>query len=87
MQSCNPQIARLRDRWHLAICLPSLPVTDDQLTLATANGHQAVHGLDTRLHGLLHRDTGDDAWGLQTHTPTDARSKRTLRDKEGLTLF
>ncbi len=59
--------------------LPSLPVTDDQLTLASANGHQAVHGLDSSLHGLPHRDAGDNARGLQTHTPTGAGAQGTLR--------
>lgn len=59
--------------------LPGLPVTNDQLTLASANGHQTVHSLDTSLHGLPHRDTGDDTWGLQTHTPTDFGTQGTLR--------
>ena len=45
----------------------SLSVADDQLTLATADGHEAVHGLDTGLHGLLDRLPGDDAGGLQSH--------------------
>merc|ERR1712020_456842 len=44
--------------------LTSLTVSNDQLTLTTANGHQAVHGLDTGLHGLLHGLPGDDAGGL-----------------------
>lgn len=61
--------------------LPSLPVTNDQLTLTSANGHQAVHSLDPSLHGLPHRDTGDDTRGFQTHTPTDAGAKGTLRKK------
>lgn len=50
--------------------LPSLSVTNDQLSLATANGHQTVHGFDAGLHGLPHGDARDDARGLQTHTPT-----------------
>lgn len=50
--------------------LPSLSVTNDQLSLSTTNGHQTVHGFDTGLHGLPHGDTGDDARGLQTHTST-----------------
>ena len=62
--------------------LPGLPVTDDQLTLASANGHQAVHSLDPSLHGLPHRDTGDDTRGLQTHTPTGAGTQGTLRKKK-----
>merc|ERR1712141_69144 len=42
-------------------------VSNDQLTLTTANGHQAVHGLDTGLHGLLHGLPGDDAGGLESN--------------------
>merc|ERR1719454_2196687 len=41
--------------------LASLPVTDDQLTLATANGHKRVDSLNASLHGLRHRLPGDDA--------------------------
>merc|ERR1719341_1587092 len=33
----------------------SLSVSNDQLTLATTNGHQAVDSLDASLHGLLDR--------------------------------
>merc|ERR1719410_2569249 len=33
--------------------------------LTTTNGHQAVHGLDAGLHGLLDGLPGDDAGGLQ----------------------
>merc|ERR1740123_633296 len=45
----------------------SLPVSNDQLTLATTNGHQAVDSLDASLHGLLDRLSGDDAGGLQSN--------------------
>merc|ERR1719367_2465797 len=41
--------------------LASLPVTDDQLTLATANGHKGVDGLDAGLHRLRHRLPRNDA--------------------------
>merc|ERR1712079_650574 len=34
--------------------LASLPVTDDQLTLATAYGHKRVDSLNASLHGLRH---------------------------------
>merc|ERR1712079_171445 len=44
-----------------------LPVANDQLTLATTDGHEAVHSLDAGLHGLLDRLPGDDAGGLQSH--------------------
>ena len=48
--------------------LTRLTVTNDQLTLATADGHERVDGLDAGLHGLAHRLAGDDAWGLDTDT-------------------
>lgn len=60
---------------------PSLPVTNDQLSLATANGHQTVHGFDASLHGLPHRDTRDDPRGLQTHTPALLGAQRSLKEK------
>ncbi len=43
---------------------PSLSVSDDELSLTPPNGHEAVHGLDSRLHGLTDRDTRDNTWGL-----------------------
>lgn len=67
--------------------LPGLPVTNDQLTLASANGHQAVHGLDSSLHGLPHRDTGDDTRGLKTHTPTGTGAQGTLRKKKEMCIL
>ena len=48
--------------------LTSLPVTNDELSLSTTNGYERVDSLDTSLHGLPHRDTGDDTRGLGTHT-------------------
>merc|ERR1712045_1066401 len=48
--------------------LASLPVSDDQFTLATANGHEGVNSLDTSLHGLRHRLPGDDSGSLQADT-------------------
>ena len=62
--------------------LPGLPVPNDELTLATANGHQAVHSLDSSLHGLPDRDTGDDTGGLKTHTPADGGAQRSLRGEK-----
>lgn len=59
-------------------CIPSLPVSNNELTLPTANGDQAIHGFDASLHWLPHRDTGDDARGLQTHTSAGFRAKGTL---------
>lgn len=66
--------------------LPSLPVSDDQLTLASTDGHQTVHSLDSSLHGLPHRDTRDDARGLQTHTPTNFGAQRTLRNEREIIM-
>merc|ERR1719483_1891060 len=40
-----------------------LSVANDQLTLATANGHKGVNSLDASLHGLGHGLPGDDAGG------------------------
>ena len=60
------------------IYIPSLPVTDDELTLATPNGHQAVDGLDARLHGLPDGDARDDARGLQPHAPTNTGAQGAL---------
>lgn len=54
----------------LCLCLPSLSVTNDQLTLTTANGHQGIDGLDTSLHRLAHRHTWDDAGGFDADTET-----------------
>ena len=41
--------------------LAGLAVADDQLTLAPADGHHGIDGLQTGLHRLGHRLTGDDA--------------------------
>lgn len=60
------------------ILLPSLPVSNDELTLSTTDGHQTVHGFDASLHGLPHRDTRDDTGGLQTHTPAGIGAKGAL---------
>merc|ERR1719464_1485787 len=46
----------------------SLSVTNDELTLSTTNGDKGVDSLDTGLHGLLDRLSGDDTWGLKTDT-------------------
>lgn len=70
----------LRETFFIwAFNLPSLPVTNDQLTLSPANWHQAVHGLNTSLHGFPHRDSGNDARGLQANSPTCLRCNRTLK--------
>jgi hypothetical protein len=43
--------------------LAGLAVTDDQLALATADGHHGVDRLQAGLHRLVHRFTGDHARG------------------------
>lgn len=44
--------------------LTGLTVTNDQLTLTTANGNHGVDGLETSLHGLVDGVTGENARGL-----------------------
>jgi hypothetical protein len=44
--------------------LTSLTVTNDQLTLTTADGHHGVDGLKTSLYGLVDRATGENTGGL-----------------------
>src|SRR5262249_37084136 len=44
--------------------LSGLTVADDQLALATADRHQAVDGLQARLHRLMDRFARDDSGGL-----------------------
>jgi len=44
--------------------LTSLTVTNDQLTLTTANGNHGVDGLETSLHGLVDGVAGKDTGGL-----------------------
>merc|ERR1711963_470787 len=58
--------------------LASLPVTDDQLTLATANRHKRVDSLNASLHGLRHRLPGDDTRSLQANPEPLAGAKGTL---------
>ena len=48
--------------------IPSLTITNDQLTLTTTDGHQRIDGFDTGLHGLAHGDTGNDTGGFHTDT-------------------
>ena len=48
--------------------LPSLTITDDQLMLATTNGHQRVNGIDNSLHGIML--SRDNTVSLDTDTGT-----------------
>jgi hypothetical protein len=47
-----------------------LTVTNNQLTLTTTNGDHGVNTLDTRLHGLIDRLTGDDTGSLDLDSLT-----------------
>merc|ERR1719220_1991082 len=58
--------------------LASLSVTDDQLTLATANGHKRVDSLNAGLHRLRHRLPGNDARSLQANPEPLAGAEGTL---------
>ena len=44
--------------------LARLAIADDQLALAAADGHERVHGLEPRLHRLVHGLANDDAGSL-----------------------
>merc|ERR1712230_291971 len=48
--------------------LTSLTVTNDQLTLTTADWHHGVDGLETSLHGLVDGLAGQDTGGLDLST-------------------
>ena len=58
--------------------LTSLTVTDDELTLATTNGHHGVDGLDTGHHGLVDGTTGKNTGGLEGGTATERSVDGTL---------
>lgn len=48
--------------------LSGLTITNDQLTLTTANGNHCVDGLETSLHGLVDGATGQDTRSLELGT-------------------
>ena len=48
--------------------LTSLSITNDELTLSTANGHEGIDTLEASLHGLVHRLSGDDTGSLKLNT-------------------
>lgn len=48
--------------------LSGLTITNDQLTLTTANGHHGVDGLETGLYGLVDGTTGQDTGSLELGT-------------------
>lgn len=48
--------------------LTSLSITNDELTLSTANRHKGIDTLETGLHGLVHGLSGDDTGSLELDT-------------------
>ena len=50
--------------------LASASIANDQLTLASADGHEGVDALEASLHGLVHGLSGDDAGSLELNTLT-----------------
>lgn len=58
--------------------LTSLTVTNDQLTLTTADGNHGVDGLETGLHGLVDRLARQNARSLELSTALLLGVERTL---------
>jgi hypothetical protein len=58
--------------------LTGLTVTNDQLTLATANGHHGVDTLHTSLYGLVDGTTGKDTRSLELSTALGLSVQGTL---------
>jgi len=48
--------------------LTSLSITDDQLTLSSANWHKGVDGLQSSHHRLVHRLSWDDTWSFELNS-------------------
>lgn len=48
--------------------LSRLPVTNDELTLSSADGHERVDGLQSSHHGLVHGLSWDDTWCLELYS-------------------
>ena len=60
-----PVILLIQNRIDCDGSLAGLPVTDNELTLSTANRDHGVNGLKARLQRLMHRLTLHDAGSLQ----------------------
>jgi hypothetical protein len=58
--------------------LAGLTITNDQLTLATANWHHGIDGLETSLHRLVDGTTRQDAGSLDRGTATFSSLDRPL---------
>jgi hypothetical protein len=50
--------------------LTCLTVTNDKLSLTTANGNKSIHSLETSLHGFVDRATGKDTRSLEVGPAT-----------------
>jgi len=48
--------------------LSSLSVSDDQLSLSSTDGHQPINGLQSGLHRLVHRFSGDNSRSLDLYS-------------------
>ena len=59
--------------------LPGLSVSDDELSLTSANGNQTVDSLDSALHRLPHRDPGNNTGSLRPHSGTLRRIQWALK--------
>mmetsp|Transcript_34401 Transcript_34401/g.111950 ORF Transcript_34401/g.111950 Transcript_34401/m.111950 type:complete len:321 (+) Transcript_34401:990-1952(+) len=67
--------------------LACLTITDNELSLTTANRDQAVHSLQARGHGLVHTLPRDDARRLELDTPPRLGQDGSLainRDAKGI---
>ena len=50
--------------------LTGLSITNDQFTLASANGHERVDRLETSLHRFVHGFSRNNTWGFQLDSST-----------------
>src|SRR5690606_9229938 len=71
-----PVVLLVDDRVDRNRGLTGLAVTDDQLTLTTADGDHGVDGLDTGLHRLVHTLALHDAGRLQLELTTTLSGDR-----------
>lgn len=61
-------LSLVQDGVHSDSSLAGLSVSDDQLTLASADGHETVDGLKASLHRFVHALAGDNSGSLDFHT-------------------
>ena len=60
------------------IFLPSLTISNNQLTLTTTNWYQRVNGLNSSLHGFFDGNTWDDSRSFYSNTSTGRIVQGTL---------